>query len=225
MDISAISESIKSEIKIDADGKGTLSLQGACALLGIGTYQLAHHCMDVELKQNLIAYGFDPASFAEEGLPEGALSIVVCYFAYEAKQTKKQAMVVAMFLATRGSRVALQNIVGWQATPAELPKLDQKRQGCYKKAKALADCGMTYREYCDDRGVTLNRSQQSDFVTRLSAWCKANDRTPERICRKNQYYNVYDSKHFPFMDALLQEVLEKDYKPARKTEQMFSAAI
>jgi hypothetical protein len=243
LNIQTITESIQNEVKIDSEGKGIISLRGASRLLALGSNQLSHQYMAVILVQTLTHYGFEPASFAIKGIPDVALGLIANYFAYESKADNPQAKAVAQFLSAIGSRTVMQQIKGWipsipksskeafaelvelarQFTVAqfELPKLDQNLSHYYRDDNALPATPMTYKEYIKSQGVVLTVPQRSDFVTRLSTWCKQNDVPPTKIIRGTSKYNQYDSKHFDFMSALLDEVLTTSYKPSRKAEEMF----
>lgn len=242
--LDTIVQSIKSEVKVDAQGKGSLSKRGLSRLLNVHMQNLVTSNMAVALVQELTQFGFDPDKFNENGIPDVALGLIANYYAYESKAANPQAKAVAKFLAATGARVVLQQIAGYvedkpkdpmlafeelvtiarqyTGATAKLPKLDDNLSGYYNDSTALPAASMTYKEYIQDKGIELSVPQRSDFTTRLSHWCRTNDKPPTKIVRKGQKYNAYDSKHFPFMDTLLEEVLETSYKPSRKAEAMFS---
>lgn len=79
LNIQTITESIQNEVKIDTEGKGTITSRGACLLLGINETSLVLQRMPVILVQRLIQYSFEPAAFGENGIPDVALGLIADY--------------------------------------------------------------------------------------------------------------------------------------------------
>jgi hypothetical protein len=238
--LDTIVKSLKAEIFVDPNGECFLSARGCCRLLGVGSNQLSASYMGVELTETLKTYGFDPASFSLKGIPDTALGILANYYGFVSRKRKPQAAILANLLSAVGARVLLQQTVNWQPkdsieeyrtkliefgtnylkVSSALPKIEQNLSNYLVTNESLP---LTYDQYIKKKNIILTRPQRSDFVGRLSAWCKANDQPPTKLRRGSGHYNLYDAKHFAFMDALLEEVLTTEYgKRKRKVEQQFA---
>ncbi len=168
--IRSITDSIKAEIKVDANGNATLTMRGTSRLLNLGSNQLSHHYMAATLIQTLTEYGFDPASFNEKGIPDVALGLIANYYAYESKATNDQAKQVAQFLSAMGARAALRQVAGWKPVAQtyaeslrELADKVEKEEKIRSYFDALPLAGFAY-----DRAVTVDSTVLTPAIEHMS---------------------------------------------------------
>lgn len=93
MELQQIIEQIKSEIKVNSDGLGFVSIRGAARLCGIDSTGLGKNLKTgadqnpSKLAEHLISKSFkgaDQNRWCETGIPDMALSFILTYYAYKA---------------------------------------------------------------------------------------------------------------------------------------------
>lgn len=116
-----IQEQIRKEIKVDAEGKGYASIRAVARLCGINHTTLLY-ALDIsgqkspsKLAQLLITQRFEVVKFAEEGIPDIAISMIVKFYAWmNGNKCTKQAQQTDVAMSGMGTRVYLQKLAGWK---------------------------------------------------------------------------------------------------------------
>jgi hypothetical protein len=141
-----IPDEIRSEFRIDADGKAFVSIRGAARIVGINdktlsdSFKTAAGISAVEntetltnkgvalaginpskLAQMLLDSGFAPSDFAETGIPDVALVIVLKYYAFKAKRTTEQAERFYDAMSAIGVRTWIQQQLNWNPVLNKAP--------------------------------------------------------------------------------------------------------
>jgi hypothetical protein len=119
-------QSIAKEIKIDSQGRATVTVRGAARIVGVTQSTLSRQFEGDDqnrskLAEKLLATGLEADAleqFLKTGIPDTALSIIVQYYAIDAGRycTELAKTVLSAFLAF-GLRSYLQRQVGWQLEP------------------------------------------------------------------------------------------------------------
>jgi len=127
--LTQIIEQIKTEIKVDANGKGFASIRATARLCGVNDMAL-HKAFDSaylepsKLARTLMEQGFDGAdlkSFSKNGVPDLAVSLICSYYAMDAgRYVTEQAKLVCKAFQAIGVRTWMQEITGYQK-PSEQP--------------------------------------------------------------------------------------------------------
>lgn len=114
-------QQIAREIKINADGKASASIRATARLAGVSDSTLGRSLQSsasknpTKLAQLLMEYGFDPASFSQNGVPDTAVGLIVKYYAWMAGErcnvTAKQ---TDMLFGAFGTRTWMQKVTGWR---------------------------------------------------------------------------------------------------------------
>lgn len=116
-------EQIASEIFVNADGVGTASVRGVARLTHSPESTLRKHFAGAhkngsKLHEILVQYGFDPRTFAKDGVPDSAVALAVKYYAWMAgERCTEQARSADMVFGAIGTRAWMQQLKGW--TPAQ----------------------------------------------------------------------------------------------------------
>ena len=141
-----IPDEIRNEFRIDADGKAFVSIRGAARIADINDKTLGDSLKTAagikpledpktfankgleaagvkpsKLAQMLLESGFAPGDFAETGIPDIALSIILKYYAYKAKRTTEQAERFYDAMSAIGIRTWIQQQLGWNSTLSLAP--------------------------------------------------------------------------------------------------------
>lgn len=121
--LTQIQENIKSEIKIDSEGKAVVSIQGAARLAGIDVAALSRSFQSVvkkptKLARFLMEYGFEGVvilDFNKNGVPDIALSLILNYYAHHAgAYCTEIAKMTLISFSTVGIRYWCQKTVGYE---------------------------------------------------------------------------------------------------------------
>jgi len=87
---------IKTELRIDSDGKSYCGLRGAARLCGISVQTLSEHFTDREtpskLAQVLLDKQFEVSGFGSSGIPDIALALIIEYYAFDSKVKSETAL-------------------------------------------------------------------------------------------------------------------------------------
>ena len=133
--------SLKSEIKIDSNGRGFVTVSVAARLCGVSQQTLqeafsSHRILNSKLAQSLINKGFDPTAFNKNGLPDTALACILEYYTFDAGKrcTETAELAFRAFLAI-GVRTWLQKSVGY--VEPEQPVFDNPKSK--KASNVLTD--------------------------------------------------------------------------------------
>jgi hypothetical protein len=122
--LAEIVDQINSEFRVDADGKGFVSIRGAARLADVKDSSILRAFQSAAqnpsgLAQFLIDNGFDPAAqdkWRETGIPDIALGFILEYYAYEAQERyrRSQAKLVCRVFRTTSIRSWIHQITGWK---------------------------------------------------------------------------------------------------------------
>ena len=138
-----LSEEIKPEFTVNADGSTTTTIRGAARLTGVDHKALSRHFSggdfsSSKLSQKLIAEGFKPGDFSE-GITEIALATILEYYAFDAgARCTQQARLVYKAFASIGIRTWLQQQLDYKPTSSNstpdstLTEIDHIFSGLYK---------------------------------------------------------------------------------------------
>ena len=136
-----LSEEIKAEFTVNADGSTTTTIRGAARLAGVSPSSLSEGVrkMDSKLTQSLISKGIEPDRFLSNGINEVALANILEYYAFEAgARCSEQARLVYRAFASIGIRVWLQEHLDYKPTSSyptpesTLTEIDHIFSGLYK---------------------------------------------------------------------------------------------
>jgi hypothetical protein len=131
--LALIVDQIKSEITVDAEGKGKASIRAVARLMDVDHAGLLGNLKSGEQKSSKLAEmlmesGFDSgeqSSWSETGIPDLAIAIIAKYYAYKAgRYCKKQAELVDTAFTGIGVRSWMQQQVGWKK--CETPQQPQE---------------------------------------------------------------------------------------------------
>ncbi|PSF30023.1 hypothetical protein C7H19_24155 [Aphanothece hegewaldii CCALA 016] len=115
-----IPEEIRSEFRLDKEGKAFLSIRASARLLNIDDSGLVRHFQSAEknptnLTQKLIEKGFQVLTFSLDGIPDVAFAEIAEYYAMDAgKRCTQQAKMVYKAFAAIGVRTWIQSELHWQ---------------------------------------------------------------------------------------------------------------
>lgn len=131
-DLDFITQQVRDEIRVDVSGKGTASISGVARLCGVAqqTLSTAYSTATSKIFKILAEHGFDPYSFAENGVPDIAVALTISYYANKAgKRCTQEARLVNDALLAVGIRVWMQEVSGWEnpatrkLTPEEVAEI------------------------------------------------------------------------------------------------------
>jgi hypothetical protein len=126
------------ECSILPGGVTTTSTRGLARLIDVDESTLREHWKSAgfspsKIAQTLIQYGFNPAGFFESGIPDGAVTLVIEYYAYDAgKRCTEKAKTVARYLINRKYREEVYRQLGWN-----VPQSTSKLIGIQRENDAL----------------------------------------------------------------------------------------
>jgi hypothetical protein len=135
--LAEIQESIKSEIKVNSEGKGFITIRGAARLAGVKHTTLLQHFSSGREKASKLSaflthYGFDSGrqeSFSKGSIPDLALGLLLNYYAmYADNNCTSEAKMAVMSFTAIGVRSWLQKSVGY---------VEPQRKSRARKAKEL----------------------------------------------------------------------------------------
>ena len=112
-------ESLKSEIKVDFNGRGFVSIRGAARLAGLDHSTLVKAFSsggnsESKLAQSLIKKGFTLGTFQSQGIPDKALACILEYYTFDAgKRCTETAELSYRAFAAIGVRSWLHKSVGY----------------------------------------------------------------------------------------------------------------
>ena len=115
-------ESLKSEITVNENGIGYVSIRGVARLAGVKHSTLIESFSSgrisvSKLQQSLIDKGFNVVAFSETGIPDKALACILEYYTFDAgKRCTEIAELSYRAFATIGIRYWLQKSVGYIET-------------------------------------------------------------------------------------------------------------
>ncbi|NJN13705.1 MAG: hypothetical protein HC815_39795 [Richelia sp. RM1_1_1] len=128
---------IKSEIEIDAQGRGKASIRATARLAGVddeSVRKVLFRAADLKppkLAEIFMSHGFEPADLNQwrtDGIPDIAIAIILEYYALDAgRYCTEQAKLAYKAFATIGVRIWMQQIKGWHEPTTE-PKEEVKIQ-------------------------------------------------------------------------------------------------
>lgn len=139
-------QGIRSEINVDTDGKGSITRNGLCTLLGISRSSLYAREIPLKLAEDLATLGFkDARESFENGVPDIAVACIIKYYALYAKNTSDSAKILLDAFSAIGIRAWFQDVVGF-----EKPKPLTKLEG-YKEAQKAMEELITLMEYASNK--------------------------------------------------------------------------
>jgi|GEM_PF-4616988 len=115
-----IPKEIRSEFRVEPDGKAFVSIRGAARIADVDhstlvkSFKSGGGLKPSELAQMLIDEGFEPGDFSKTGVLDLALRIVLKYYAHKAKETKEQAEKFYDAMSAVGIRTWIQQQLGWK---------------------------------------------------------------------------------------------------------------
>ena len=139
-----LSEEIKAEFTVNADGSTTTTIRGAARLAGVNEKALRYQFSTAEksapkLAQKLMEHGFNPAEFSTNGITEVALSVILEFYSFDAgARCTQQARLVYKAFASIGIRTWLQQQLDYKPTSSNstpdstLTEIDHIFSGLYK---------------------------------------------------------------------------------------------
>lgn len=120
MNLDYIIHQIRSEIQVDALGKGKASIRATARLADIDESALRRHFLSADknpskLAETLTQQGFQVRSFSTTGIPDIAVATILEYYAFDAgDRCKSQAQLVCRAFIRIGIRAWMQDITGYQ---------------------------------------------------------------------------------------------------------------
>ena len=137
---------IRSEIKIDSEGKGNITSHGLSLLLGISHSLLNCDRQPKKLAEMLTELGFNDCDREfKNGIPDVAVACIIKYYALYAQRTTENAKILLDAFSAIGIRSWFQDLVGY-----EKPKPLSKLEG-YKEAQKAMEELITLMEYASNK--------------------------------------------------------------------------
>ena len=129
---------IRSEISVDKEGKGSITRNGLCVLLGISRSNFSVQQMSKKLIERLTELGFgDVQQMFEKGIPDVAVECIISYYAMDAQRTSEKAKVLYRAFAAVGVRAWFQDVVGYEK-PKPQTELERAKQAYEYMGKMIA---------------------------------------------------------------------------------------
>lgn len=137
---------IRSEIKVDTEGKGSITKYGLANLLGISKDNLIGDRMAKKLTEMLteLGFGLGDREF-ENGVPDVAVACIIKYYALYAQRTTENAKILLDAFSAIGIRSWFQDLVGFEKSKP-LSKLEG-----YKEAQKAMQELITLMEYASNK--------------------------------------------------------------------------
>jgi hypothetical protein len=174
--LAQVLESLKSEIKVDYNGRGFVSIRGAARLADVSHVALlkafsSGNNSESKLAQSLTNKGFNLVTFQSKGIPDKALACILEYYTFDAgKRCTELAELSYRTFATIGVRSWLQKSVGYLETVQPCLETVQEVAPQLEPAQ-LSD---TQREYAK---VLLLKDKQRNLFKRFLKYCDGQPRT------------------------------------------------
>ena len=142
LSLAQITDNIKSEIKIDSEGRGFVSIRGVARLAGINASNISRSFDSVatvptKLANFLLQHGVDSVAmtnFSTTGVPDMVVGLIVSYYANQAEQhcTETAKMVVLALIAV-GVRTWCRELTGYTKPVPQLPPQIEIREPLWVK--------------------------------------------------------------------------------------------
>lgn len=129
---------IRSEIKVDSEGKGSITRYGLCQLLGIRADNLIVERMSKKLAEMLTELGFGVVEREfKNGIPDVAVACIIKYYALYAQRTSNNAKILLDAFSAIGIRSWFQDLVGYEK-PKPQTELERAKQAYEYMGKMIA---------------------------------------------------------------------------------------
>ena len=144
--LTEVLQGIRSEIKVDADGKASITKYGLAKLIGVSKDNLIGDRMAKKLAEMLteLGFGLGDREF-EKGVPDIAVACIIKYYALYAQRTTDNAKILLDAFSAVGIRTWFQEMVGY-----EKPKPVSKLEGYKEAQKAMTEL-ITLMEYASNK--------------------------------------------------------------------------
>lgn len=144
--LTEVLQGIRSEIKVDIEGKASITKKGLAELLGISRSVLGVDRMAKKLAETLTNKGFLGVDRSlSNGIPDVAVQCIIEYYAFDAQDKSEVALTLFRAFASVGIRTWFQEMVGF-----EKPKPKTKLEG-YKEAQKAMEELITLMEYASNK--------------------------------------------------------------------------
>jgi hypothetical protein len=144
--LTEVLQGIRSEIKVDTDGKASISKYGLAKLIGVSKDNLIGDRIAKKLAEMLMELGFELGDrMFENGVPDIAVACIVKYYALYAQRTTENAKILLDAFSAVGIRVWFQEMVGFERL-----KPKTKLEG-YKEAQKAMEELITLMEYASNK--------------------------------------------------------------------------
>jgi len=144
--LTEVLKGIRSEIKVDTEGKASITKYGLTKLIGISKDNLIGDRIAKKLAEMLAELGFELGDRVfENGVPDIAVACIIKYYALYAQRTTENAKILLDAFSAVGIRTWFQEMVGF-----EKPKPISKLEG-YKEAQRAMTELITLMEYASNK--------------------------------------------------------------------------
>ena len=144
--LTEVLQGIRSEIKVDTEGKASITKYGLAKLIGVSKDNLIGDRIAKKLAEMLTELGFELGDrMFENGVPDVAVACIIKYYALYAQRTTENAKILLDAFSAVGIRVWFQEMVGF-----EKPKPLTKLEGYKEAQKAMTEL-ITLMEYASDK--------------------------------------------------------------------------
>jgi hypothetical protein len=144
--LAEVLQGIRSEIKVDTDGKASITKYGLAKLISISKDNLISDRIAKKLAEMLTELGFELGDrMFENGIPDVAVACIIKYYALYAQRTTENAKILLDAFSAVGIRTWFQEIVGY-----EKPKPVSKLEGYKEAQKAMTEL-ITLMEYASNK--------------------------------------------------------------------------
>ena len=126
--MSEVISGVRSEIKVDSQGKGSITKHGLAVLLGISHSLLNRDRLSKKLAQILSDRGFDSRDLESNcEISDIHASCIIEYYALDAQKTSENAKTLYRAFAAVGVRAWFQDVTGFDK-PKPLSQYEQFKQ-------------------------------------------------------------------------------------------------
>ena len=137
---------IHSEITVDIEGKGSITKNGLCVLLGISRSSFRVDRPTQKLVESLTLQGFNYDDFfTGKPIPDIAVACIIEYYAFDANQTSDNAKTLFRAFSAIGIRTWFQDVTGYQK-PSPQTELERAKLAYEYMGKMIA-----VMEYASDK--------------------------------------------------------------------------
>lgn len=131
-------QGIRNEITVDKEGRGSITKNGLCVLLGISRSALSRSEFSKKLAEKLTPLGFDRARFFEEDyISDILVSGIIEYYSFDANQISENAKTLFRAFAAVGVRAWFQEVSGYEK-PKPQTELERAKQAYEYMGKMIA---------------------------------------------------------------------------------------